>query len=111
MSNAKDVILARARHALRDVPRDENPENVPIERGYRNESEASREEIVDQFAEYVAEYEATVHRVSENELPKAIEEALERRGVEKLVVPSGLPEKWIPDSVELLKETPQDRLG
>lgn len=111
MSSAKEVILARTRHALRDVPKDEGPENVPIERGYRKEDEASREEIVDRFAEYVAEYEATVHRISEEDLPDAIREALQRRGVEKLVVPSDLPRDWLPDGVELLEESPEERLS
>ena len=111
MSSAKDIILSRTRHALRDVPRYENPEDVAIERGYRKEDEASREEIVDRFAEYVAEYEATVHRVNEDELPNAIQEALARRGVERLVVPSDLPEGWLPGDVELLKEFPDDHLG
>lgn len=110
MSSAKEVILSRTRQALHDVPRDEKPENVPIERGYRSKSEASRKEILDQFAEYVAEYEAAVHRVGEEDLPEAIQKALERRGVEKLVVPSDLPEEWLPDDVELLKESPEDQL-
>lgn len=110
MSSAKEVILSRTRHALRDVPHDETPENVPIERGYRKQDEASREEIVVRFAEYVAEYEATVHRVSEDELPGAIEEALQRRGVEKLVAPPDLPEDWLPDGVELSKESQDDHL-
>ncbi len=110
MSTAKDVILSRTRHALRDVPEDETPDDVAIERGYRKEGEDSRQEVVDQFAEYVAEYEATVHRVSEDELQRAIEEALKRRGIERLVVPSDLPEGWLPGNVELLEESPGDHL-
>ena len=111
MSNTKDLILSRTRHALRDVPRDERPEDVPIERGYRKEDEASRKEILDRFAEYVAEYEATVHRVKEVNLSEAIQEILEERGIEKLVVPSDLPEEWLPDKVELLEEPSEGRLG
>ncbi len=110
MSTAKETILSRTRHALRDVPRDERPEDISIERGYRTQDEASRKEIVDRFAEYVAEYEATVHRVDEADLPKSIQEALERRGVEKLVVPADLPEDWLPEDVELLKESREDHL-
>lgn len=110
MSSAKDVILSRTRHALRDVPPDENPEDVSIERGYRKEGEDSREEIVDRFAEYVAEYEATVHRVEESELPETIKGALERREVRKLVVPSNLPQDWLPDEVELLTDSAEDHL-
>ncbi len=110
MSSAKETILARARHALRDVPQDETPEDVAIERGYRKEGEDSREEIVDRFAGYVAEYEATVHRVEEAELPEAIKEALERREIGKLVVPSDVPENWLPDEVELLTDSAEDHL-
>lgn len=111
VSGAKDIILSRTRHALRDVPHDERQEDVPVERGYRKQDEASREEIVDRFAEYVAEYEATVHRVDEKDLSGAITEALERRGVEKLIVPSDLPEEWLPDGVELLKESSDNHLS
>lgn len=110
MTGAKEVILSRTRHALRDVPRDESSEDVPIERGYRKQDEASRKEIVDRFAEHVAEYEATVHRVSQSELPEAIEQTLKRRGVERLVVPPYLPKPWIPTSAETLHDTAGSRL-
>ena len=111
MSSAKDTILARTRHALRDIPDNENPEDIEIERGYRTEDEESRKEIVDRFAEYVAEYEATVHRVDKAELPEAIRRALGSRGIEKLVVPSDVPKEWLPDSVELLKDSPDEHLS
>jgi L-lactate dehydrogenase complex protein LldG len=104
MSTARDTILARIRHATRDVPASERPEDVAVERGYRTEGADAREGVLDRFAEYVAEYEATVHRVSEEELPRAIAAALERRGVERLVVPAGLPEAWIPEGVEALRD-------
>ena len=104
MSDARTEILARVRDATRDVPEDERPEDVAVERGYRVKDDASRTEIVDQFAEYVAEYDAIVHRVGENELPGAIREALERRDVERLVVPADLPREWIPDGVEVLSD-------
>lgn len=110
MTGVKEVILSRTRHALRDVPRDESSEDVPIERGYRKQDEASRKEIVDRFAEHVAEYEATVHRVSQSELPEAIEQTLKRRGVERLVVPPYLPKAWIPASAETLHDTAGSRL-
>lgn len=110
MAGAKGEILSRVRNALGDVPRDENPEDVPVERGYRKEDEASREEIVDRFAEYVAEYEATVHRVSEDKLLEAIAEALDRRGVERLVVPPYLPKEWVPENVEALRDGADNRL-
>ena len=99
MAGAKETILWRIRHATRDVAEDERPEDVPVERGYRKEEDADREEIVERFAESVAEYKAEVRRVAEDELPAAIEEALARRGVRRLVVPptsrgSGSPTAW-----------------
>jgi L-lactate dehydrogenase complex protein LldG len=83
---------------------------VPVERGYRTEEEAAREEIVARFAERTAEYEAKVHRVAHDELPGAIEEALKRRGVKRLVLPPYLPKAWIPEGVETLPDTARSRL-
>ena len=53
--SARREILARIRRATRDVPPAERPEDVAIERGYRRSSGASREEIVETFAERTAE--------------------------------------------------------
>ena len=83
MATAKETILWRIRHATHDVPEEERPEDVAVERAYRKEDEAGRGEIVARFAERAAEYEAAVHRVGPGELPRAIEEALRRRGVRR----------------------------
>ena len=109
MTSAREEILWRIRRATRDVE-DERPEDVPVERGYRKEDDAPRDEIVKCFAQRTAEYEATIHRVSEAALPVAIAEALERRGVRRLVVPPGLPGEWIPEGVEILRDAPRHRL-
>ncbi len=103
-SSAREEILRRVRRATHDVPKNERPEDVPVERGYRKQDDAPRGEIVEQFAERVAEYEATVHRVNEADLPREIAEALERRGVRKLVVPPGLPDEWIPDGPDVVRD-------
>jgi L-lactate dehydrogenase complex protein LldG len=110
MASAKETILWRIRHATRDVPQDERPEDVPVERGYLKEDHANREEIVERFAEGVAEYKAEVRRVTEDELPAAIEEALRRRGVRRLVVPPYVPNDWIPDGVDTLRDAARPRL-
>ncbi len=110
MATGKETILWRVRRATRDVPEGERPEDVPVERGYRTEDEAPCDEIVARFAENVAEYEATVHRVNEADLPARTAEILERRGLNRLVVPPLLPEAWIPDGVEVLRDTARRRL-
>ena len=104
MTSAREEILWRIRRATHDVPKEERPEDVPVERGYRKEDDAPHEEIVARFAERVAEYEATVHRVREDDLSRAISEACERRGIGRLAVPPGLPEDWLPDGMELLRD-------
>jgi L-lactate dehydrogenase complex protein LldG len=104
MATAKEEVLWRIRRATRDVPEDERPDDIPVERGYRKRDEGERAEMISRFAERVAEYKATVHRVGEADLPAAIAEALERQGVRKLVVPSGVPEGWVPEGVEALRD-------
>jgi L-lactate dehydrogenase complex protein LldG len=111
MTTAREEILRRVRRATHDVPKDERPEDVPVERGYRKEDDAPRDEIVERFAERVTEYEATVHRVSESDLPREIAEALEKRRVRSLVVPAGIPEWWVPEGVETLCDAARSPLS
>ncbi len=111
MTSAREEILRRVRRATHDVPKDERPEDVPVERGYRKEDDAPRDEIVERFAERVAEYEATVHRVSQSDLPREIAAALERRGIRQLVVPADLPEGWVPENIEVLRDAAQSPLS
>jgi L-lactate dehydrogenase complex protein LldG len=111
VTTAREEILRRVRRATHDVPKDERPEDVPVERGYRKEDDAPRDEIVERFAERVAEYEATVHRVSESDLPREIAEALERRNIRQLVVPDDLLEGWVPAGVEILRDAARTPLS
>ena len=70
MATARETILWRIRRATRDVPEGEQPEDATVERGYRREDDSPREEIVERFAENVAEYEATVRRVAFGRAPR-----------------------------------------
>jgi len=110
VAGGKETILWRVRRATQDVPEGERPEDVPVERGYRREDDSPRGEIVARFAENVAEYEATVHRVAESELPGRIGKILDRRGLKRLVVPPLLPEAWIPAGAEALRDAACPRL-
>lgn len=104
MSQAREEILRRIRLATRDVPQEESPEDVSVERSYRVESVSPHEEVVGRFVENVSEYRASVRRVGEEELPEAIREALARRGARRLVVAPGVPDGWIPEGVEALRD-------
>ncbi len=111
MATAKETILWRIRHATRDVPEGERPEDVSVEREYRKEDDADHEEIVARFAERTAEYEADVHRVGHDELPRTIEVVLKRRGVRRIVIPPYLPKEWIPEGVEAMHDAARSRLS
>ena len=71
-STAREQILGRIRAALRDVPSNEQPQDVVVPLDYRRSETAPREEVVERFAERVAEYKVTVQRVEEASLPQAI---------------------------------------
>ncbi len=104
MSSARDEMLGRVRSALRDVPQQETTADVTVQRHYRIATDTPHDKLVEQFAERVAEYKATVQQVSADELPAAIAAALAARSVQRLVVPADLPDSWAPDGVELLRD-------
>lgn len=106
MAGAREEVLQRVRAALRDVAPEETAEQVPVTRGYERSLEVPLAERLDMFAERVAEYRATVHRVKDPEqLVAALEDACERHGVRRLVVPAGVPEQWRPARVDLVDDS------
>jgi len=105
--SGREAILARIRGALREVPATERPEDVPVARSYRARDDAPKAEILERFAERVAEYKARVRVVTEAELPATIAVALRERGVRRLVVPADVPASWLPEGVTLLRDDGQ----
>lgn len=105
---AREEILARLRTALRDVPAEERPEDVRVERAYRTADPAPRETLVARFVERVEDYRATVTRVRPGGIAAAVAAACRERGARRLVVPPDLPEEWRPTGdghgVELLAD-------
>ena len=94
-SSARDEILARIRAST--------PSASPtVPRGYRRNQGAGD---VDLFAERVADYRATVHRLEGAgiEVAAAITRILTGRGLIRVVVPEGFPPDWHPD-IEVVAE-------
>ena len=109
---ARTEILERIAGALRDVPPEEAPADVRVERGYRDRDDAPREELVARFAERVEEYRARVRRVNEAGLTRAVARCLRERGVRRLVAPPGLPEAWLPKrGIEVLRDAAERPLS
>ncbi|WP_326727253.1 lactate utilization protein C [Streptomyces phaeochromogenes] len=94
--SSRDLILARVRRALADVPRDDTPYDQAFERGYlREHGDRSVEQTVDLLAENLADYRARVHRCDAGGLAATIAGLLAERGSTSVVVPTGLDPEWL----------------
>ncbi|MFE6689058.1 lactate utilization protein C [Streptomyces sp. NPDC057743] len=94
--SSRDVVLARVRRALADVPRGEGPYDPPVPRDYhRVHGARTTEETVELLAEHLADYRAVVHRCSADDLPALIGRLLAERGARTVVVPPGLDPRWL----------------
>ena len=98
--SARHEVLGRVRSALGDA----RGRAVEVPRGYRSRDEASHEQVVQRFAERVADYRATVRRAAAGELAGVLAEACRERGAARVGVPAGLPGEWRPDGVELVPD-------
>ncbi|UQA91589.1 LutC/YkgG family protein [Streptomyces halobius] len=94
--SGRDVVLARVRRALQDVPRGEGPKDPPVPRDYlRVHGSRTPAESVNLLAENLVDYRAIVHRSEPGELDMLIMRLLAERGAETVLVPPGLPPSWM----------------
>jgi L-lactate dehydrogenase complex protein LldG len=100
--DARAVVLARVRAALTAAGDAEGSDHA--EPAYRTVDERSREEIVALFAERVAEYRATVDRVTEEQVAVRVAAICQEHGTRRLGVPADLLSRWRPDGVELVED-------
>ncbi|MFH8346440.1 lactate utilization protein C [Streptomyces sp. NPDC018045] len=93
--SSRDVVLARVRRALADVPREERPEDSPVARDYlREHGSRTAEETVALLAENLAEYRALVHHSDADGLATLITRLLDEHGARRVLVPPGLEPWW-----------------
>ncbi|MGD3109080.1 LutC/YkgG family protein [Streptomyces sp. YGL11-2] len=94
--SGRDVVLARIRRALGDVPRGEGPSDPPVARDYlRVHGSRTAGQTVELLAENLADYRAIVHRSGPDGLPALIGRLLAERGARSVVVPPGLDPGWL----------------
>ena len=98
--SARDEVLNRVRSALGDA----RGGAVEVPREYRVRDESSHEQVVERFAERVADYQANVLRAAAGELAVVLAGACRERGASRLGVPPGLPGEWTPEGVELVAD-------
>ena len=103
MSGGREAMLARVRAAL--VPAAEVPE---IPRAYRQAGALGTggdSATVKLFCDRVADYRATVKRVTAEELPGALTAACAQRGARRVAMPADAP-PWAVEGVELVRDNP-----
>ncbi|MEV5596408.1 LUD domain-containing protein [Streptomyces sp. NPDC052496] len=94
--SSRDVVLARVRRALADVPRGEGYEDPPVPRDYlRVHGERTAEERVALLAEHLAEYRAVVHHGRSDDVDMLIMRLLASHGSQTVLVPPGLDPRWM----------------
>ncbi|MFI6345596.1 lactate utilization protein C [Streptomyces sp. NPDC050560] len=94
--SSRDVILNRIRRAVADLPEDDTPYERAIDRGYRRRhGDLSPAGAVDLLERNLVDYRALVHRATAAELPAVLARLLGKRGARTVVVPAGLPPKWL----------------
>lgn len=93
--SSRDVVLARVRRALADVPRGEGYEDTPVPRDYlRVHGSRTPEERVALLAENLAEYRAVVHHCAEDDAHMLVMRLLNEHGTQHVLVPPGLDPRW-----------------
>jgi len=98
---AREAVLARIREAIRD-----RPPVAAVPRDYERTLPAGAP-ILELFAERVADYRATVHRTTPDQLAATIATALGARGARRLAIPAGLPDVWLSETtIERVTDDP-----
>jgi L-lactate dehydrogenase complex protein LldG len=98
---AKDAILARIHAALANAP-----ESAAPPRAYRQRDERDKTAIRDELIDRLRDYKAQVERVTPTTLPTAIAAACAQYGIHRLVIPADIPNEWLPDGIETLRDEP-----
>jgi L-lactate dehydrogenase complex protein LldG len=94
--SSRELILARVRRALADVPQDDTPYDQAFARPYlREHGHRSVAATVDLLAGNLADYRALVHRCTAGELAGTIARLLAERGSAAVSVPVGLDPEWL----------------
>ncbi|MEU7489200.1 LUD domain-containing protein [Streptomyces sp. NPDC042319] len=107
--SSRDVVLARVRRALTDVPRAAGPEETPVPRGYlRVHGDRPAADTARLLAENLADYRAVVHDIHAAGIPALLAHLLGERGSRSVVVPAGLPAEWLTEcDVEVVPDAPE----
>ena len=100
MSSAREAILGRIRQAVESQPMPREANYGSIVREYYQGPRLSDEERLQLFEERLRDYDAAVYRCREAEVASTVERALYSRAKRSVLIPKGLPQSWLPSSLE-----------
>lgn len=98
MSAAREEILGRVRRSLADR---HGASEVTVPRDYLTSSELGADEVVERFAERVADYRATVRRAAPDEVATTVSAALVEHGATRLLAAAGIAREWRPEGLSI----------
>jgi L-lactate dehydrogenase complex protein LldG len=101
MSDSRDAILLGIRRALDG---EHSPDQSEPPRSYRQISQLPHSEILEKFIERLIDYRAGVRKVSQEDLPEAVEHVCAVHAASRMVTPPGLPEQWLPSTIEFFRD-------
>jgi len=102
---ARDGVLAKIRHSLRDVLGQDVPgdrsatrdaEYAAIPREYRRPGQADRAAILELLANRLHDYDATVYTCTAQEIAQTVATAMAARRKTSLLCADQLPSEWLP---------------
>jgi L-lactate dehydrogenase complex protein LldG len=102
MSEAREAILQRIRSALGEA----HTEDEAVPRAYQHAGAQEQAAVVRQFVERVEDYKATVVETTEADLAATIARVCAERALHRLVVPSDVPESWLPAAGDVVRDEP-----
>ena len=98
---AKEAMLTRIRAAVVNAP-----EVSEDRQDFRQQDERNRATLVGEFIDRLIEYKAFVTRTDDAGLLQAITDACHGHSIGRLVIPSDIPDRWLPAEVTILRDEP-----
>ena len=102
MSDARREVLARVHRANAKV---EKLHWTEISRQYRQSSQASRDQLIALLKHRLHDYDAQVIETSKTDATSAIAQMLEARKTRRVVVPSGVAPRFLPDGFAFIEDS------
>ncbi|MGH9640048.1 MAG: LutC/YkgG family protein [Bryobacteraceae bacterium] len=100
MSGARDEILAAIRRVVPISSCSREADYAAIPRDYPASGSLDQAALLDLLEERLSDYNTAVYRCLETGIAETVARALSARGKKSLVIPRGLPRKWLPEGFQ-----------